>query len=365
MMHRNGRVALAGWGLLLVTLLIPACEILDPNPGPDPYNERDGRFDPVRAPIIPIDTVPPSLERGTNLFEQFCARCHGDDGSDGGEIFPGSIQGKKGIRLTIREGRGAMPAFATMTDNEIASIQQFLNDLAPDLSSATDEELYVFYCGGCHGDSASGTSRFEGSIRGRAPVFPILQDGFGKMPAIDIDAEKAGAIQRHLLSLAEDLSALDGRGYYRRVCASCHGSEGEGNWRGPEIRNPVEAYATWVTRNGRKTQPRFPHDMPEYTTDSLSDRQLGEIIDWLRSAEKPTSGKGLYNRFCSTCHAVDGTGGPSDQDISGELRDRFFDKIRNGEGERQYSQQDEYMPAWSRAELTDKEIRQIAHWIRH
>ena len=347
----------------VVSVAIASCEVLDPNPGPAPFDARSGRFDTLPTPIIPLDTVPPSISRGAELFAQNCARCHGEDGSDGGAIFEGSIQGKKGLHLIVREGRGSMPGFPRMSDNQISSLEQFLDSLKGDLGDLGGEDLYLFYCAGCHGADALGADPYSGSIRGYEPVHDVIRDGIGKMPSIDITSEESDKIQEFLLALREDLSTLSGEEYYARVCASCHGKAGEGNWRGPEIRNPVSGYSTWVVRNGRVTQPLYELDMPKYDADSLSEEQWQEILTWLQSAEKPFAGKDLYNRFCSTCHGFDGTGGPSQEDITGEDIDEFFGKIREGEGGTRYAARRDYMPSRSRSQITDAEIRRIAEWI--
>ena len=363
-LHIKGQRFLLGVITLLIVGLLPACETFDPNPGPDPFNERDVRFDPVQEPEIPVDTIPPTPARGAELFAQFCASCHGNDGS-GGQVFGGSIQGKKGLHLIIREGRGAMPAFPTMTDNQILSLEQFLDSLLPDLTAKTGEELFKFYCAGCHGADALGTNRFRGSIRGFSPIAPIVVKGSGKMPKIDITTEKIALIQEYLGKQSDDLASLNGRDYYARACASCHGADGEGTWRGPEIRNPVNGFADWVIRNGRTSWSKFEKNMPKFAGDRLSDQQMSEILTWLRSAPKPYDGKSLYNRFCSNCHGNDGRNGPSGEKISDEDLDEFYEKVREGEGGRRYSKRRDYMPSWSRSELSDSDIRKIADWIRH
>ncbi len=349
-------------GVVLIGGLVAACEVLDPNPGPAPYTGGDLPVDSVPVNEPRIDTVPPSVDRGQDLFLQYCARCHGVN-AEGTIYSRGSIQGKKGLHLIVRQGGGGMPPFPDMSDNEIESIELWLGTFDVGLEGASGEDLFIFYCASCHGPDALGTDRFSGSIQGYRPIFPVVRNGLGEMPKVDITDAQIDSIQRFLESLSVDLTQLSGREYFAHVCASCHGSDGEGTTRGPEIRNPARGYAEWIIRNGRTGHPQFTRTMDAYSVEDLSEEQLNEILDWLASAPKPFEGELLYNRFCSTCHGFDGRGGVVGERIDDKDLDEFLEKVRKGEGGNQYFRRTEYMPARSAAELTDAEIRRIAEWI--
>ena len=68
--------------------------------------------------------------------------------------------------------------------------------------------------------------------------------------------------------------------------------------------------------------------------------------------------------LCSTCHGFDGQGGPSDKEIVDEDSEEFYEKIREGHGDNKYAERREYMPSWSRSELTDAEIAKIIAYVR-
>jgi len=60
---------------------------------------------------------------GQEIYEQLCARCHGDDLSNGvgPDIGPGSNSAGETdeyLRFTIVNGRGRMPSFSTTLENE-------------------------------------------------------------------------------------------------------------------------------------------------------------------------------------------------------------------------------------------------------
>ena len=347
--------------LLASGLFYGGCELLDPNPGPGPITAGSENNNGTITP--PTDTVPPSLERGINLYAEYCARCHGDSAS-GGLVWPGSIQGKIGIHTIVRDGRRGMPSFPGLSDNEIESIELFLNSFNVDNSSKSGEDLFNFYCSSCHGEEATGTNIFSGSIQNYSPIHTIVRNGKGEMDPVNLPDSLIDRIQEYLLSFHVDFKSLSGREYYDRVCASCHGLDGEGTTRGPEIRNPVTGYATYVVRNGRPGEPWYTREMPQYTTDSLSNSQLSEIISWLRSAAKPTDGRSLYNRFCSNCHGDDARGGPVGEGILNEDASKFLEKVREGEGGTNYSRRTKYMPSWSSSELTNDEVSKMAAYVR-
>lgn len=347
--------------VVLAAMLAAGCEILDPNPGPDPIAGPSGT-NGTNNQAPPADTTSATVERGAQLFAQLCARCHGDEGT-GSPIWPPSIQGKIGIHDLVREGRRAMPGFPTLSDSSIASIELYLNSFQVDHGNKTGRELYVHYCSSCHGDEALGTSTFPGSIQDYSPIHSIVRTGRGEMLPLNIPDSLIDRIQEYLSSFNVDYSSLTGQEYFSRVCAGCHGKAGEGTQRGPEIRNPVAGYAKYVVRAGRPGLPWYTDLMPKYDVDSLSDRQLDEIVAWLRSATKPSDGAGLYNRFCANCHGKDARGGPVDKKIVDETGD-FLEKVREGEGGTKYSKRTGYMPSWSTTEITNAEVQKMVGYVR-
>lgn len=332
------------------------CEALDPNPGPTPVGTGQPQ-------ALPEESGPPTAQRGAKLYAQTCAPCHGTN-AEGSAIWQPPIQGRVGITDIVRNGRRAMPAFKELSDNAIASIELFLQSFPIDFGSKSNAELYTIFCSGCHGDSGSGSSVFAGNIQGYQGIAPIVRNGRGDMPPVQIADSLIERIQAFLSTYEVDLAKLDGVTYYARVCAGCHGAQGEGSKRGYEIRNPVRDYATYVVRNGRTGLPDFKEAMPAYDQQALSDQQLSEMLTWLRTASKPPTGKLLYNRFCAACHAIDGSGGVSEKIITGKAVDSFEDAIRIGKGGKDFTLRNKYMPSWSIDEITDQEIRLMATYVR-
>ncbi|HEY4178634.1 MAG TPA: c-type cytochrome [Kofleriaceae bacterium] len=152
---------------------------------------------------------------------------------------------------------------------------------------------------------------------------------------------------------------------YMENCSSCHGEFGEGTTDGPQIQNPVRGYATWVIRSGRRVQMTgmgYTDPMPAHDTEVLSDSDIKGILDYLSMPAHPTTGQGLYLRFCGNCHGPDGSGGRSHQSIGGEADDAM-EKVRGGEGSTNYGAQEKYMPAWAPTQLSNTEVNLIVQWL--
>jgi mono/diheme cytochrome c family protein len=343
---------------LFITILfinIIGCEILDPNPGPKPVTT-------IKNSGVILDTTTPSITRGSQLFGKLCSSCHGDS-AEGSIVYSGSLVGKKNIDSIVKHGRKAMPAFSDLSDSSIKSIELFLKSLVVILTNETGQELYIKFCSSCHGDSVTGTPTFSGSIKGYTPIKDIVKNGKGKMSSIDLDDAPIAKIQDYLLSLKTDTKKLSGNDYYKAVCSGCHSSEGDGVAnKGYQIKNPDIGFSNWVIRNGRTQYGSgFNDPMPSYGKDTLSDIQLNEIITLLRTIPKPTTGNGLYVRFCQNCHGTNARGGSVGVNIKNE--GNFSNVIRSGKGGVVYSNRNKFMPKWNSTELNDSEIKLIQVYV--
>lgn len=349
-----------GIGVLFLSLIV-GCSLLDPNPGPDPAEGT--RKETTTPPAITNDTIAPSIERGATAYAHNCARCHGDS-AEGTTIWESPLYGKTDIRDIVHNGRRAMPSFPNLSDSVIKSIELFLAGFKPTFNGMSDRELFVTWCASCHGDSAMGTSTFSGSIQGYTPIHDIVVNGRKEMKPVSIPDSIIARIQNYLLTFNLDFKTMGGVEYYSRLCAQCHGTSGEGTTRGYEIRNPVSAFFTYVVRTGHKYTSRseFADVMPAYTTDSLSDKQMNEIVMWLRSMQKPATGQELYARFCRNCHGTNGKGGRIGESVVGKAKD-VKKVVRSGEAGGNVRSKD-YMPAWPTNEITDAELDLITSHVR-
>lgn len=301
-----------------------------------------------------------SSKSGEELYALYCKTCHGDQGR-GTILHPGSIQGYDPIHDIVRYGRGTMVPMS-IADTLISKIQTYLKSF--NTGTQTGQQLYATYCASCHGSDANGTTTYPGSLQAYQPaIHDIVRYGRGQMPSVSIPDSSIAKIQEYLRSFQVDLSRLSGVEYYARVCASCHASDGAGTARGPEVRNPVAGYATWVIQNGRAGHPWFTDSMPRYSSTMLTSSQLNGILSWLQSSQHPTTGQGLYIRFCGTCHGADGRGGTTGKRITGNAGD-IPEIVRRGHGGTNYSSRGNYMPSWSTSEITNTELTAIRTYVQ-
>lgn len=345
--------------IAVVMVIVAGCEMLDPNPGPSPAPARAAVDTSGRVPP-PADTSGSSYARGVAAYAQYCAACHGDS-AEGTKIWPTSLQGKSDIWEIVRHGRRGMPAYPGLSDSTIESIRIFLASFIESIDTMNGRQLYVAFCAVCHGDSLRGTDSFPGSIQAYTPIESIVRNGRGDMHAVEVPVAAIAKIQEYMLTFVVDMSKVDGLEYYSRDCARCHGASGEGTTRGYQIRNPVTAFATYVTRNGKPGGPYF-NAMPAYTTAKLSDAQLTQMLNWLRSMPKPTDGAGLYTRFCTNCHGDNARGGRAGKNLKNTLS-RTLTFVRSGVGGSNYGARG-YMPAWKAAELSDQDVSLMVDYIR-
>jgi len=129
------------------------------------------------AQSAPNSTAQSSDKLGADTYAVHCAKCHGDHRQGMLPSFPPLIgvhqkMTDQQIVDRIRNGKGRMPAFPRLKDEEVASLVRFL--ATPDLSSAAAEEspepdeapssdlakagaaLFQEHCTFCHGRDAEG-----------------------------------------------------------------------------------------------------------------------------------------------------------------------------------------------------------------
>ena len=101
--------------------------------------------------------------------------------------------------------------------------------------------------------------------------------------------------------------------------------------------------------------------MPSFNQSQLSDEDLTDILEWAASAPQPTTGEGLYEDYCSTCHGDDGRG-TAGHNAKGRSVSVLTQMIRNGHGGTNFSSRTSYMPKWTSAEISDADIAKIQQY---
>jgi mono/diheme cytochrome c family protein len=146
--------------------------------------------------------------------------------------------------------------------------------------------------------------------------------------------------------------------YTSASCFVCHGANGEGNSLGPDLLHPSVGYATYIVRNGRSGTA-----MTAYSTSSITDADLVQLFAYFQAQPRATTGEGLYNDLCKTCHGAEGMNGRAPKAAKGAAPAAITAIVRAGHSGMDYGNE-EYMPAWSTAELSDAELQLIITYLQ-
>jgi mono/diheme cytochrome c family protein len=221
---------------------------------------------------------PPSASAGLTIYQEFCAECHGIDGTgtvpaarDFTDVDFMRGETPASFYIAITEGRGEMPAYAgTLTSDDRWEVFFYIWQM----STSGDvlemgRVLYARDCASCHGADGSGELfgatdftdlRQMGTIAPR-DLYTILTQGRGSMPAYQAllsqderwaildyvrtftyepsledapvlvpPAEEVTCSSEQLNPFAwDDAAAIEtGRDRYQASCAGCHGADGSG-----------------------------------------------------------------------------------------------------------------------------------------
>ena len=134
-----------------------------------------------------------------------------------------------------------------------------------------------------------------------------------------------------------------GMGGFRQRCADCHGTDARGV-RGPDI---TQIWASGRTNQGlfKTIREGVPNtEMPRFTAPRTSDRQIWEVLAYLRTLAAPAptdpprgnaeNGARVFAANCALCHRVDAAGGRLGPDLSrigaARSRDALVQLLRRG-----------------------------------
>jgi cytochrome c oxidase cbb3-type subunit 3 len=130
-----------------------------------------------------------------------------------------------------------------------------------------------------------------------------------------------------------------GRGIFESVCAACHGLDGRGGERGPNIRTRSEALSRSDKDLLKLLQDGLPDSgMPPF--ESLGVPKLKALVAYLRALQgssktsplpgNPQKGKSLFfgKAACGDCHMVNGSGGFLGADLSSYASNASMEEIR-------------------------------------
>jgi ubiquinol-cytochrome c reductase cytochrome c subunit len=162
-----------------------------------------------------------------------------------------------------------------------------------------------------------------------------------------------------------------GRSVYLRDCAWCHGIQGQGTSRGPDLRTAGPAYVDFMLSTGRMplldpdTSPR--DQKPKYDAATISalvqyvGQQLGsgEPIPRLATGNIE-AGRTLFLADCAACHSSSGTGtilqdGTRVPQLWNTKSEQIAEAVRLGPGE---------MPPFGDRTVDDQELSDVVSYVQ-
>lgn len=368
--------------------------------------------------------APASAElSGPELYLRLCARCHGESGE--GRFGPAinlkpylSQVSDTELREALLRGRGASEMLSwgelgLLTDGQIDDLVSMIRSwesTAPETSTSSPfdtisaslgdpeegETLFAQFCSGCHGLSGE-TAVGEGFI---------LFDVVGLIDDEVLSRQIRGGSEEmppfHSLLTTEDINnllalmrlwhagpssmatpiALSGEEVFARVCARCHGSNGEGGVGGPLnskeflSANDDDAIRQWIFRGTLGTSMLSWGDLS-----LLSSEQIDELVDFIRAWEpsapsttdvESTSipadsalgdashGEQLFAQFCSGCHGLHGERPTASIILNSE---EFLDSVNDEILASQIQNGGIAMPSFH-AILTSREVNDLLAFMR-
>jgi mono/diheme cytochrome c family protein len=217
-----------------------------------------------------IDTLanyvvnPASVPDGKDLFSEYCSTCHGD-------VVPISPSLDQ-ARETIATGGAhqTMPVWGeVLTQEQIDALVNYVVNSAQGTSAQRGQTLYAENCAPCHGDFGEGgpnpanpnqfiapigTAEFL-NTRDDITLFQIITQGqsdqgmppFGSINGGNLEDDQINSIVAYLRSWQANppvttppdfvipTLSLTASEIYGKICAQCHGLDGEGTRLGSEL----------------------------------------------------------------------------------------------------------------------------------
>ncbi|MBW3602251.1 MAG: c-type cytochrome [Actinobacteria bacterium] len=162
---------------------------------------------------------------------------------------------------------------------------------------------------------------------------------------------------------------------YQQYCASCHGNEGQGLYRGPSLVDVGAASADFYLRTGRMPLQEPDQQARRGVSEvNFTDAQVELLVDYVGSlGEGPevpdvdlagtslARGGELFRLNCAPCHNWDGKGGAMvNLENAPQLHDatpiQVAESIRIGPGA---------MPSFTHEALSEDEVEDIARYVAY
>jgi mono/diheme cytochrome c family protein len=241
-----------------------------PDPDPDP--------DPDPTPVDP-DTL-----SGVELYDTYCASCHGDMESTNIIIISAEE-----FQTQIDLGTGGMGSaeLKALSIANLTTIENALNGVVD------GEYLYNTYCASCHMAKENTTVIIKDAVE----FDKEIDLGTGGMGSAELQALTMEELEGIADYLNDDAGGEepggeepDGEALYAAYCNSCHGSVTSTT---VDTVTP-EAFASAITNN--------TGGMGSTALQALTEAELTAIADYITESNAAPDGTALYNTYCRGCH---------------------------------------------------------------
>jgi len=205
--------------------------------------------------------------------------------------------------------------------------------------------------------------------RSRLTQLAALTGAIGALVATSAVLTRAQAAP--VPSAGRQITAVEaGRDLFVTGCSSCHGLDGRGTRRGPDLSHAGAASADFYLSTGRMPLAN-PRDQPVRKPPAYSRREIDRLVAYVASlgtgppipvlspGGTRAEGNGLYTENCAACHSSAGAGGALGQSIDAPplLRAtnvQIAEAVRTGPGA---------MPVFGPETLDDVQVASIVRYV--
>ncbi len=298
-----------------------------------------------------ITTTIPEDTNAAKLHFLACTGCHGASGEGGiGPSLQVLTLSEQEMSAIVAGGIGAMPGLAgTLTDGQIATISKYVVRLQSPTATTTTttvptttngSKLYQSECAACHGSYGAGSigPSVQASGMSESETVEVISVGTALMPAYAnlLTQEQIANVATYSVGFQTGAStgvivpdtaegAVEnklGADVFKKTCAACHGSSGEGAM-GPSLQaSSFDASSTQdAVAKGIGGMPGFetslsPEEVEAVAAYSVSFQggatpeasATDDVAQEAPVAAATGEGADLFASNCAVCHGPGGAG---------------------------------------------------------
>jgi mono/diheme cytochrome c family protein len=302
----------------------------------------------IAVATTPGGGTPPTPTTGQGLYEMYCLSCHGVAGSGG------KVSGKSAgdIQKAIDDEKAMASLRGALSSAQVSAIASYLSGSGGSTGGTipVGQLLYDTNCLACHDSKGGGGS--GGKVSGASSS--KISEAISKEKEMTflkgtLTSTQIKYIADYLAGKSTPLvpapSPTDGLGLYNTYCAGCHGAA-----PGTKAGRTSAQIAAAITSVGA---------MNTTTLRALNSTQVSAIAAAISTGgtpapmPMPTTGQGLYEMYCLSCHGIRGGGGSG-----GNIRGDSASKIQEAIDKKKEM-------AHLRGLFTSDQLKKIADYIKN